>query len=146
MVAAGESIAWFTYHDVMDDQVERRLERLVGAARQDSQVLAVLLFGSRARGDAHEGSDVDVCLVLEPGTMSPLEVSRKRLDYLVQDNLDLVIFQQLPLHVRRRVLQQGKVLFSRDEDRLYALALRTVRAFEGFKHHQRRYLDAVARG
>jgi predicted nucleotidyltransferase len=130
----------------MQDQMKHRLERLVAAARGDSQVLAVLLFGSQARGTAHEGSDVDVCLMLEPGTASALDASRKRLDYLAQGDLDVVVFQQLPLHVRSRVLKEGTVLFSRDEDRLYELAIRTARAFDGFKHHQRRYLEAVARG
>ena len=60
-------------------------------------------------------------------------------------DLDLTIFQQLPLSVRSRVLREGKVLFVRDEDRLYEVAVRTARAFEGFRHHYRGYLDAVGR-
>ncbi len=45
----------------------------------------------------------------------------------------------------RRRLREGKVLFVRDEDRLYEVAVRTARAFEGFRHHYRNYLDAVER-
>jgi hypothetical protein len=44
------------------------------------------------------------------------------------------------------VLKEGVVLFVRDEDELYALAARTARAFEAFRHIQRLYLDEVARG
>ena len=49
--------------------------------------------------------------------------------------------QQLPLHVKSRVLKEGNVRFARDEDALYAVAIRAVRAFEGFRHHYRAYLD-----
>lgn len=61
-------------------------------------------------------------------------------------NLDVAIFQQLPLALRHRVLRDAQVLFARDEDALYEIAIRTVRAFEGFRHIHRAYLDEVARG
>jgi predicted nucleotidyltransferase len=120
--------------------------RVIAQARQDQDVLAVMLFGSRARGEAHAQSDTDVCLVLGPGVESREAATRKRLDYLSATDLDLSIFQLLPLHIRSRVLKEGQVLFVRDEDSLYALAARTARAFEHFRHVQRRYLDEIARG
>jgi len=130
----------------MTEEVEVVLQRLIARAEQDPDVLGVILFGSWARGDAGPRSDVDVCLVLESGAPSGLSASRKRLEYLAaRDDLDLTIFQQLPLHLRSRILGEGRVVFVRDEDRLYDLAVRTVRAFEGFRHHYRRYLDTVAR-
>ena len=33
-----------------------------------------------------------------------------------------------------------------DEDALYDVAIRAARAFEGFRHRYRAYLDEVARG
>jgi HEPN domain-containing protein len=45
------------------------VERAVG-----SELVGVVLFGSRARGDALEGSDTDLLVVLEPG--SPLNRAR----------------------------------------------------------------------
>jgi predicted nucleotidyltransferase len=121
------------------------LERVIARAQTDPEVLAVMLFGSQARGEAGAASDVDVCLVLDPDVPPGLPASRKRLDYLAGADLDLTVFQQLPLPVRSRVLKEGKVLFVRDEDRLYGVAVRTARAFEGLRHHYRRYLDAVER-
>jgi hypothetical protein len=55
------------------------------------------------------------------------------------------VFQRLPLAVCSRILKEGAVLFVRDEPALYALA-RTARAFEGFRHIHRAYLEQVARG
>jgi predicted nucleotidyltransferase len=130
----------------MEAIANRALRRLVERAAGDGEVLAVILFGSQARGDAGPGSDVDVCLVLGPDVPSREGAARKRLEYLSESDLDLSVFQQLPLHVRSRVLKEGVVLFTCDEDALYALAARTARAYEHFRHIQRRYLDEVARG
>ncbi len=130
----------------MDAAAPAARARLIARAENDPDVLAVLLFGSRARGDAASGSDVDVCLVLGSETRSDLERAEKRLAYLAETDLDVAIFQSLPLHIRSRVLTEGRVLFTRDEEALYAVAFRTARAWEGFRHIHRRYLDEVLRG
>lgn len=117
------------------------LKQLLAKAQDDASVLAVLLFGSAARGEGGPASDVDVCLILRPE--ASVEISKKRLEYLAQFDCDIQIFQQLPLYVRRRVLKEGRVLLSKDEDALYELAFRTARAFEDFKHIYRDYLEAV---
>ena len=122
------------------------LDELVSRVRQDREVLGVLLFGSHARGEAGFTSDVDVCLVVEPGTYEELELSRKKLEYLKYFDLDVQLYQQLPLYIRRRVLKEGKVLFCRDEDQLYRLALRTIQEFEDFRHHYETYLEGISRG
>jgi len=91
------------------------------------------------------GSDVDVCLVLS----SPVNADaafRTKLSYSGVFDVDLVLFHELPLHIRRRVSREGKVLFTRDEERLYEVAIQAAREFEDFKHIQRAYLDEVARG
>jgi predicted nucleotidyltransferase len=119
--------------------------RVVTRAQGDPDVLAVILFGSRARGDATVASDFDVCLVLASDPGSDFRAAEKRLEYLAEADVDLAVFQQLPLNIRSRVLKDGSVLFVRDEDALYALAIRTARAWEDFRHIHRLYLDEVAR-
>ena len=125
--------------------VTRQLEKLLNKAREDQDILAVILFGSVARGEPTPASDVDVCLVLQVGKYDSLSLSRKKLAYLKQGNLDVHIFQQLPLYIRRRVLKEGKVVFERDTEALYALAFRTAQAFEDFKPIYAAYLAEVAR-
>jgi len=122
------------------------VNRLLTKARQDVDVLAVVLFGSAARGEQTLGSDIDVCLVLVPYTTPRTCASSagKRLEYLAHVDLDVHIFQGLPLYIRRRVLKEGRILFVRDEDRLYEIAVRTAQAFEDFKHIYYHYLEQVA--
>jgi predicted nucleotidyltransferase len=122
----------------------KAIEGFVAKAREDPDVLAVILYGSRARGDEKPGSDTDVCLILTPAFSSE-GLPAKALAYLGFD-LDVRLFQALPLAVRRRVLREGRVLYVRDEDALYDLAIRTARAWEDFRHIHQDYLEAVARG
>jgi len=118
--------------------------QLVARAQRDPDLLAVVLFGSRARGDASASSDVDVCLVLAPDRADEPDRTAKRLDYLGRFDLDVSVFQQLPLAIRSRVLKEGRILFVRDEDALYDVAIRTVRAWDRFRPIHRMYLDHVA--
>jgi hypothetical protein len=119
---------------VAEDKETERLTALLARAERDPAVLAVILFGSRARGENTPDSDIDICLVLEPRSYSDLELSEKKLDYLAEFDLDIHIYQQLPLYIRPRVLREGKVLFCRNEDTLYELAFRTIQEYEDFKH------------
>jgi hypothetical protein len=120
------------------------VERLVEEAKVDQGVLAVILFGSRARGETTPTSDIDVCLVLPLGQDTETDCLHMRTKYLRYDNLDLRIYQQLPLYVRQRVLKEGRVLSCRDDDMLYRIAYLTLQAFEDFKPIYHQYLEEVA--
>lgn len=130
-------------------KVDAETANLVENARQDQDVLAVIVFGSRARGDNGPASDLDICLVLQPNDFSSLQLSHKRLEYLKLfsvTGLDIQVYQQLPLYIRKRILKEASILFCRDEEALYELAFRTVQEFEDFKHIYYSYLEEVARG
>lgn len=130
----------------MDQRKTTDVEKLRRLACQDTAVLAVLVFGSVARGEQTARSDLDVCLVLMP-RRTPYEsilMACKRLEYLTHVDLDVQIFQALPLYIRSRILKEGQVLFVRDEDLLYEVAFRTAQAFEDFKPIYHRYLEEVA--
>jgi hypothetical protein len=128
------------------DWMDHLVERLIEKVKRDETVLAVVLFGSRARGEETSASDVDLCLILPPGRDSKIEQTNVGMAYLGynDERLGIHVFQQLPLYIRRRVLKEGKVLFCRDLDALYGIACRTAQAFEDFKLIYRQYLEQVA--
>ena len=126
-----------------------KVAELLEKARQDQDVLAVILFGSSARGDNRPDSDVDICLVLQPSDYSDLELSHKKLEYLRSfsiSSLDIHVYQQLPLYIRKRILKEGEILFCSDEKALYELAFRTIQDFEDFRRIYDGYLEEIARG
>jgi len=123
-------------------KVKNALRKISEKAKNDEDVLAVMLFGSYARNENF--SDIDICVILKPGKFDPLFLSKKRLEYLTAfPNLDIQIFQQLPLYVKMRVLRDGKIIFCRNEDLLYDLSFSTVRQFEYFKPRYLSYLEGV---
>lgn len=121
------------------------VERLILCAKDDPEVLAVILFGSAARGEETPASDVDICLVLRPGEYASGALARKLLGYAAEFPVDVQIFQRLPIYLRTRVLEDGEVLFSKDDSTLYDLAFEAVRQFEDFKPIYNVYLEEVAR-
>jgi predicted nucleotidyltransferase len=120
------------------------VDGILTKAKKDADVVAVFLFGSRARGEPVPGSDTDVCLVLRPGNYGPMVLHQKRLSYLKEGNADVHVFSQLPLYIRRRVLKEGKILLCQDDDLLYEIAFRTAQAFEDFRHLYYGYLEELA--
>ena len=117
-------------------------EDIVKKARKDMDVVAVILFGSHARMEAGRRSDIDICLVLRDASKS-LE---KRMEYMINDNVDIQILQSLPVYMQIRVLKEGRVLFSRDDDFLYALAISIIKDYEAFRKYHAQYLEAVLHG
>jgi predicted nucleotidyltransferase len=119
---------------------------IVEKVKNDPEVLALFLFGSSARNEECEQSDVDLCIVLMPGTYPPKELSQKKLDYLKSTDLDIQVFQQLPIYIKKRIIKEGKVLYCKDDDALYDLCFAAIREFADFEHIYRHYLAEVADG
>ncbi|MBS3737292.1 aminoglycoside 6-adenylyltransferase [Candidatus Bipolaricaulota bacterium] len=135
---------------------ERKLEKILTKAQQDEDILAVLIYGSRARENqkATPDSDLDICLVLhernkEASNKDPTFISRKRLEYLSAidpKKIDIQIFQQLPIYVKKRILEEGELKYRRDRAKLYELAYRTIQEYENFAPRLKEYLEGVKYG
>ncbi len=122
--------------------VEETVDRL-RTVEGFERVRFVILYGSVSRGDAREGSDIDLCVFFDG---DPAEASRFRFNALAElfsDRYDLQIFQQLPLYVRVEVLR-GRVLYCPDERFLYDVAVETIREFDAFKHRLYDYIGEQA--
>lgn len=136
---------------------KQKLEKILNKAKSDEDILAVMLYGSRVNEDRKQtsDSDLDICLILDQdktrkasskGDVSP---SRKRLDYLSEINperIDIHIFQQLPIYIRKKILKEGKLEYCGDKDGLYGLAYRTIQEYEDFAPRMRVYLEGVRNG
>ncbi|MDO8508577.1 MAG: nucleotidyltransferase domain-containing protein [Nanoarchaeota archaeon] len=120
-------------------------KKFLTEVKNDKEVIAVLVFGSYARGEQYR--DIDVCLVLDK-KYSNLSMSKKRLHYLsdLPNKVDLHIFQQLPIYIKTRIMKEGKVFLLKNEDRLYEIAIETMKEFDSFEKLYNMYLDKVENG
>jgi len=134
----------FQLYFLMD--IKELLERkLKNKFMKDKETIAVLIFGSYARGEQYR--DIDVCIVLNK-KMDNLKMSKKRVGFMIglPDIVDLQIFQQLPVYIRKRVLKDGKVIFCKDEDRLYEIAFETIKEFDSYEKLYNMYLEGIKNG
>ncbi len=98
-------------------------------------LVAVWLFGSHAEGQARSDSDIDLACYYDLPSEELGEISI-RLAGRLPDAYDAEVFQLLPLVVRKQVLS-GEVIWTRDEPRVYDIAIETLRDWFWFEPHYR---------
>ena len=113
-----------------------------GWVKKDKEIIAVLIFGSYARGENYR--DIDICLVLSK-KYDNLTMSKKRLLYssLAPEKIDIQVFQQLPIYIRKRILKEGKIVLCKNMDLFYDIAFAALREFEFYKKIYYNYLSEI---
>jgi predicted nucleotidyltransferase len=119
----------------------RSLDDLVEMARNDDDVLAIVMFGSRARGEPFR--DTDICLVTRDGVGG-----KKRLKYLsvFPSTFDIHVFDELPLYIKKRVMKEGKFLLNKEFHLVFQKYYETIKDLRLFEPHFDTYLGMVADG
>ena len=105
------------------------IESIVKEISKNKNVKAIYLFGSYATGKNHVNSDIDICVIAEKLSDKD-EISIIGAGY---DNLDISLFNYLPITIRYRVFKEGKPLFIRDNTLIYSLKAKTLRDYIEFK-------------
>ena len=123
--------------DEIDKIVKNALDRLK-TIQGFEKVRFIILYGSAAEGTTRENSDVDLCIDIDAGYY---ESSKFRLRVLSElpAFFDVQIFAQLPVYVKKEVLK-GKIIFCREEEHLYEVAISTIKEFDDFRY---RYYDYI---
>ena len=96
-------------------EVEAELERILNRLKNDPSVRKVLLFGSLARGDARDHSDIDL-IVVKDTQMRFLDRldefyddAREAMDILVYTPQEFEEMKERPFV--KRALREGKMLY-----------------------------------
>lgn len=96
-------------------QITGLLEWLTEAARRHAEIERIFLFGSFARGDASDVSDVDVAISLSDiGQWSALAQSMRETAPVLR-KLDLVCFEKISERFRKKILEEGVVIYDRSQ-------------------------------
>jgi predicted nucleotidyltransferase len=115
----------------------------VKAVLDREHVIAILLYGSVARGEEKPISDIDLCVIT--GTKIQ-RAERERILSHASPRLDITLFWDLPLPIRFRVLREGQLLWGEEGLALHRVRGATPRCYREIgrmlRRHERRMLDA----
>jgi predicted nucleotidyltransferase len=90
------------------------VQRLVAQLSAEPSVRRVILFGSRARGEAQPRSDVDLAVEAPAASVRDwLRLADIAEDAETLLSIDLVRLEQAPPDLRERIQAEGRVLYER---------------------------------
>jgi len=83
-------------------------------------ILAILLYGSVAKGEDTPQSDIDICIVSPSckDKKSLLNEIYRKLD-VFSKKYDVRFFEELPLYIQINVIKSNKIIYSKDVYELY---------------------------
>ncbi|MCK4310189.1 MAG: nucleotidyltransferase domain-containing protein [Methanomicrobia archaeon] len=95
----------------MDERVTKKIKKDLEFLFD--KILGIVIFGSRAKEEGTERSDIDVCIV------APNEDSSKIFKETLSLNYDIKIFELMPLYLKMEVIENHKILHAKDIYELY---------------------------
>lgn len=130
----------------------RRVDALRQVLAEHPHVEYALLFGSRARGTAHQASDMDIAIGLGGARLAPLALGDlvSRLEQASGTTVDLLLLDEAPPGVAYRVFRDGQPIVVKDARALAARKARAILEYLDFRPLEdllsRGVLAAAARG
>jgi predicted nucleotidyltransferase len=122
------------------------IERLRPVLEADPRIAYAIVFGSRGRGSAHDGSDTDLGVGLVRGTrLSAAEIGElvSRLESAVQGRVDLVLLDEVGPGLAYRALRDGRVVFEKDRSALVERKTRVILEYLDFRPVEETFAHAV---
>ena len=108
-----------------------RLKELL--EREPHDLLAAYLYGSRARGEGHPDSDVDIGLLYRNRPPRTLDSTPRRLEDALERELgqvvEVVVLNDAPPDLVHRVVRDGVLLLDRDRSRRLAFEVHSLNQF-----------------
>ncbi|MBY0274467.1 nucleotidyltransferase domain-containing protein [Candidatus Binatia bacterium] len=117
------------------DPEEASLERAAALLDERFHPSAILLFGSRARGVEHRGSDHDLAILTARPVPDPLDVVSAKVDLedILGTGVDLVVLNDASPVLAMEILRARRVLRARDPEALERFTVRTLGAYFDLK-------------
>ena len=69
--------------------------------------MGILIYGSMAKGEGNERSDIDICIV-SPSVKDKIGFSRTILANVRDERYDVRVFELMPLYLKIEVIELGK--------------------------------------
>ena len=130
------------------------IDKIVKIAKENKVIKAVYLFGSQAKNQASQNSDIDIAVLLEANyTKKSGEIKVKLYEELIKagiDNIDLVILNKASALLSYEVVKENYLLYKKegfDAASYQSLAIRKYLDFEYYlKKNQQKFKERILNG
>ncbi len=99
-----------------------------------NEILAILIYGSLAKGKKNEKSDIDICIVAPYTDTGRLYT---KLLPLMKENYDIKIFEDMPLFLKMEVIKNHKIVYTKNVYQLYEYFYRFRKIWKDQGHRQK---------
>lgn len=112
----------------------------------EPEIVAGYVYGSYARGDSGPQSDLDLAVLLPPGSSLIDKLAlMAALSRRVHRDVDVVNLREAGLDLTREVLRDGHKLFDRDQDQTLAWEAEQMTDYSDFNRRRAALLDMYLR-
>ena len=118
----------------IDDEINEIIDILKGF----DSIHSIILFGSRVKGV--QGRDIDLCII--PSKELDMR-GRLSIESAVPNNVDISVLFDLPIHIRKRIFEDGQVLHTKDMYHLLTLLKENDFEYSGYKIRREYYISAM---
>jgi len=131
-------------HNKLPANIEDLIPKALTYLQSMPDILFAYLFGSFGRGKQLPLSDVDIAVYLKESTVvqeKKMEILGALTDILQTDEIDLVILNNAPLPLRRRILESKKVVVDHEPFRRHHYESLTMREYFDFSIKEKEILN-----
>ncbi|MDP2846542.1 MAG: nucleotidyltransferase domain-containing protein [Candidatus Methanoperedens sp.] len=120
------------------EKIEPKTDEILEALKSFDIIHSVLIFGSRARGKT--GRYLDLCII---PSREPSLRERLSIDSAMPSGVDISMYHELPVHIRKRIAEEGKVLYTKDMYHLLTLLKENDLEYVGYRKYREYYNNAM---
>lgn len=106
-----------------------------------NEILAILLFGSKAK-DLSLTRDIDICIVA-PDTKNKATLLLEIFSKIHKQDYDIWLFEELPLYMKVEIIKNHKILWCRDNYKLYDYFAKIMRIWSDQEIRIRTYIKEL---
>jgi predicted nucleotidyltransferase len=119
-------------------EIDSKIEATVKILKNFDFVHSILLFGSISK--KRSGNDIDICYI------PSREVNLKEIlaiNSAVPSGVDISMYYDLPIHIRKRISEEGNVLYTKEMYGLLTILKENDLEYTGYKKYREYYNNAI---
>ncbi len=126
----------------LPNDIEKNIPYLINEIKKISEINALILFGSIAKGSRKPLSDIDLALLFKKGVEKEKYSSIELLVFdiissiLKTEEFDLAILNNAPPKIAYNILKDGKILFVKDKMSFIGFKENIIKYYLDFKYYE----------